>query len=190
MPTRKNFRDLTGQTFGRLTVIGFAGMRPFSTQSHACWRCRCACGREKVVMACNLLGGRSASCGVCVHSERLTTHGQSRTATYRSWLSIKGGSAGFCPEWESFETFLADMGEKPPGCGLTRINCRLPHGPGNSVWSKMWSAPASKYLTNNGTTLHQSAWARRLGISRQALGQRILAGWIIERALTEGRAIP
>jgi hypothetical protein len=51
--------DLTGQRFGRLMVVEFAGRQ----RRGALWRCRCDCGAESVVLGCNLKGGKTRSCG-------------------------------------------------------------------------------------------------------------------------------
>jgi hypothetical protein len=54
------FRNLTGRTFARLTVRGFAGR---NNHGQAQWRCLCACGRETVVPQTNLIAGNTRSCG-------------------------------------------------------------------------------------------------------------------------------
>ena len=60
--------DLTGRSFGRLTVIGRAG----STQyGQATWLCRCECGNESTVGGSNLRSGRTVSCG-CYHRESIS----------------------------------------------------------------------------------------------------------------------
>ena len=61
--------DLTGQRFGRLTVLGREGTyRKSDGSTIATWRCRCDCGKETIVLASNLKGGFSKSCG-CSRSE-------------------------------------------------------------------------------------------------------------------------
>ncbi len=62
------FRSLTHQRFGRLVVIGFAGRKHEAHAHRALWRCRCDCGREKVIRADALLSGSTKSCG-CYLSE-------------------------------------------------------------------------------------------------------------------------
>lgn len=54
-----HLKDLTGRTFGRLTVLGFAEMRG----RRACWHCRCACSAFCIVIGTNLLRGQTQSCG-------------------------------------------------------------------------------------------------------------------------------
>jgi hypothetical protein len=62
-------RDLTGQTFGRLTVVKRAQSN--TTRHGAIWECLCSCGKTKSVPSCNLLSGNTTSCG-CVHREQIT----------------------------------------------------------------------------------------------------------------------
>lgn len=57
--------DLTGQRFGRLTVICDAGRN----RGHVLWRCACSCGNETIVFSQNLRSGKTRSCG-CEHAEK------------------------------------------------------------------------------------------------------------------------
>lgn len=59
--------DLTGRTFGRLTVLARAGSTDRAPR-RPLWRCRCRCGVELVVLAASLLAGRTRSCG-CLRAE-------------------------------------------------------------------------------------------------------------------------
>lgn len=56
--------DLTGQRFGRLTVLGYEGSR----KGRTLWRCRCDCGRETIVLRPNLISGATKSCG-CLRAD-------------------------------------------------------------------------------------------------------------------------
>lgn len=53
-------RELTGQQFGRLTVLEYAGRTP---KSHRLWKCLCECGTETIVHESNLVAGKTKSCG-------------------------------------------------------------------------------------------------------------------------------
>ncbi len=52
-------RDLTGQRFGRLTVLAPAE----NVGGRTAWHCRCDCGREVVVKTCHLCAGHTKTCG-------------------------------------------------------------------------------------------------------------------------------
>lgn len=148
--------DLIGKQFGYLVVIGRNGSKGGKTL----WTCRCNCGREIIATASNLRTGNTKSCG-CFHRERAVERGRnSRThgnwinghasPTYRSWLAMHGrckhsyvngfeyyGGRGIkvCDRWKRFENFFADMGERPLGSSLDRINGDGNYEPSNCRWA-------------------------------------------------------
>lgn len=85
------FIDLTGMKFGRLVVLGLAYKKPRKRGGYAYyWRCRCECGKEKIVCGECLRGGNTKSCG-CLREDfpNRTTHGLVGTTPYNIWLNIK-----------------------------------------------------------------------------------------------------
>jgi len=189
-----------GSVFGRLTVIG-----PWKGGQ---WRCKCSCGGEKWVLTASLLGGLTRSCG-CLHKERTsiakTKHGKTGDRTYGSWSAMKArclnpkngrynshGGRGIkvCGRWlESFQNFLSDMGERPEGKSLERVDNDGHYEPGNCRWAtpieQASNTRSVKLVTLNGITDTEAGWARRAGISPAKLCKRLKRGWSFEKAVLE-----
>jgi hypothetical protein len=143
--------DVTGQRFGRLVVTALAGI---NKHGEARWSCTCDCGNASVVGGHKLRSGQTVSCGCFARSRASATkrkHGYHGSPTYASWLSMKGrclrptdpsyaeyGGRGItvhAPWIDSFELFLAEVGERPPGTTLDRIDNDRGYEPGNVRWS-------------------------------------------------------
>lgn len=203
--TPHNRSNLTGRKFGRLTVVRQS--LADSSQQSLVWECQCDCGNTRTVATGNLTSGNSKSCG-CLRVETAITAGLRRrrhghntrnSPTYRSWSQMRKrcksdlpryGGRGIVvdPRWESFENFLADMGERPIDCTLDRVNNDGPYSPGNCRWATQITQSNNRYnhrwVTYQGRTQTVAQWAREVGMSRGVLNNRIKGGWDVERALT------
>ncbi len=115
--------DLTGQRFGKLTVIERSAN---SKDGKAYWKCKCDCGKETIVRSSNLRGGQVQSCGCLIalanRTGKRTTHGDSRRRLYYIWENMLArcrnpnyhaykdyGGRGIkvCEEWQSYPVFRA-----------------------------------------------------------------------------------
>lgn len=92
MPKGRFAKDLTGQTFGLLTVARRAPNYISKTGQEAVWHCRCECGNELDVRAGQLRSGHTKSCG-CFQKKAAakssTVHGGAATKLYGVWSSMK-----------------------------------------------------------------------------------------------------
>lgn len=196
---------LVGQTYGRWTVLSEAQQRG----RHRYWICRCECGTESEVAHGQLRSGRSKSCGCWKKEERKNrvVHGHhrrgKRSTEYRIWDSMRqrcgnpnnmnfhhygGRGIKVCKRWEKFENFLEDMGKRPAGKTLDRIDNNGNYTPKNCRWvtqkRQLRNTRRTKFLEFNGKTQSMKDWADELGINYKTLSERIRKGWSTERALT------
>lgn len=195
--------DLIGQRFGRLIVTS-REIRPRGAR----WICKCDCGGEAKCMTCNLRSGISQSCG-CLQRERAsegnTTHRMKGTPTHNSWTALKQRCRGQAPEsgknyvdrgisvcarWlgeDGFENFLADMGEKPAGTSIDRIDNSKGYEPSNCRWATRRQQNQNRrnvrLLTHNGITKCVAEWARELGLRKTLIYRRLDRGDSAEQAL-------
>ena len=204
----RHVRNICGKRFGRLVVVGFAGLYP--PRHTALWLCLCDCGKTKTTQTIYLREGTVRSCG-CLHDENLThgirtTHGQSYTPMFKIWSGIKNrcynkkepmypyyGGRGIrvCDRWRnSFTAFLADMGKRPTSKHqLDRFpDNNGDYRPGNCRWVirkyNMRNKRSNRRLAFDGKSLCVSEWAELTGICFGTIHSRLARGWSIEQALT------
>lgn len=87
----RTIKDLSGQKFGRLTVLSFAGQGKYH---NSLWLCKCECGNTKVISGNSLVQGATKSCGCLDHEKHITepnrlVHGECNTRLYRIWKAMK-----------------------------------------------------------------------------------------------------
>lgn len=197
MPTH-NFKDLTGQTFHRLTVIE---KNNNMVKPGVYWNCKCSCGNIIAAMSHPLTSGRTKSCG-CLAREttkkRSITHGMSYTREYNIWNSMivrceDPNSAAFknyggrgitiCDEWRyDFAAFYNHIGKRPsPKHSVDRINNNGNYEPGNVRWAtereQHNNTRRNHKITVHGHTMSIAEWARFVNMKKVTLITRIKKGW-------------
>lgn len=202
------FKDLTGENFGKLTVIGRADDY-ISPKGYVAvnWLCKCSCGNTTIVRGCNLKSGSTTSCG-CerVLNPNRKSHGGKNTRLYRIWKSMRsrcnnknensykdygGRGVSICDEWNKFEAFRSWSLEHGYNDELSidRIDCDGNYCPENCRWANAVTQAnntrRNHLLTHNGETRTMAEWSRKTGISYQKIKCRInKCGWDVDRALT------
>ena len=201
-------KDITGQRFGNLTVVAYAGL---NQRHEATWRCICSCGKETVVTGYKLRSGWTKSCGCLQEQHRKSgirkTHGMTDTKLYIIWQNMKhrcndpnnnmfanygGRGIKVCDEWMSgFEPFLKwALGPGyQEGLSIERIDVNGNYTPENCKWITMqqqWlNRTDSHHLTAFGKTQTIKEWADESGLKYDTIERRInLYGWTSEEAVT------
>lgn len=206
---RKRINIPVGTVFGRLTIVGYSIRKPGT------WLCICTCGNNHDVEGHNLRNGSVSSCG-CLRKELLSVRGSERNRSqakcrcfsdrknpaYAPWKAMHtrctnsnrddwprygGRGISVCERWNVFDNFLADMGERPIGTSIDRIDNDGNYEPSNCRWSD------SKTQRNNSSTVRIveyrgermpiSYLAKKVGIARKTLWGRINSGMTVEEAI-------
>ncbi len=194
-----------GSRSARLQVIGPSERRIDKSGNPSWWcLCKCDCGTEFWLAETSFRTGRTRSCG-CLHDEELTnrntTHGYCGTRTYRIWQAMRsrcrypsqvgyknygGKGITWCERWDSFENFLADMGECPPRLSIHRLDNDKGYEPGNCIWAtrkeQARKTSQNSIHTFNGITACVAELCERFGANYRRVKCRLQRGWPIEQA--------
>jgi hypothetical protein len=202
-------KDLTGQRFGRLTVVGLDSIR----NKKSYWLCKCECGNECLVRSDLLQCNNTLSCGCYVKDRSLLPLPEytEEVALKKAKSILKGikqrcynsnstkysiyGGRGIivCDRWKDKQTglasFLADMGVPPSHKHqLDRIDNDGSYEPGNCRWVTNQQNNRNKQsdfdVTYKGENKQLGKWVEELDLDFSTTKNRILCGWSVEEAFT------
>lgn len=197
-------KSLIGHSHDFLSVIDFAGRDERYRHGQTLWLCECICGRRKIYSYQRYLKNKSCGCMKPDFSRKqMLRHGRSKSKTYNVWLLMRrrcshkslpgyenygGRGIQVCERWESFRNFYADMGERPEGLTLDRIDVDGGYSPENCRWVgrdvQARNKRNNRLLTFNGKTQCSAAWAEEIGVKPYVICHRLKRGWTLERTLT------
>lgn len=208
---RAHSRNLIGQTFERLTPLGYVG----SQRGTLYWLCRCDCGNFTINAGHAMRKHKSKSCGCYVgnRGKAKRTHGMSHTVPHGRWLDMHNrcynprfpqardySERGIvvCQGLHKFEVFYALMGEPPDNQQLDRINndgnyscgsceeCLSKNWPMNLKWSTREEQARNKrntrWITIADKTQLMVDWLKDSGVPHSTAWQRLARGWTPEQA--------
>lgn len=197
--------DISGKVFGRLTLVGFVSPFQAGEISYAKpIQAVCQCGRGTQVKLRDLSGGKTKSCG-CMKAETLircrTKHGKNLTPSHRSWLAMMNRHHGLidpelyrdrgikvCKRWHDFVKFYEDMGERPQGMSLDRVN----NSRGYSLKNCRWATPKQQSRNRRSclrVKYEGKTWLlcelidERSTLKPTTVMSRIKRGWSVEKSL-------
>lgn len=190
--------SLSGSRFGRLVALEMVS----APKERQRWSVRCDCGTKKTVLRSHLVTGKTKSCG-CLKSEMAIAmnaaradHGMWKSREFILWMRMiqrctdpnvdsfenyGGRGIKVCDRWlASFKNFYADMGPRPAGMSIDRIDVNGNYAPENCRWADAETQANNrrncKHVELFGEMLTAPQIARRYGISKSTVVRRIAAG--------------
>jgi len=205
-----NKADLNNERFGRLVVLAEMGR---DKHGSVMWECLCDCGNLVGRTTARLRSGHVRSCGclqkeaalnnVRLHHARVKTHGLGHgnySPTYKTWTSMRERAKTYssqsgkrykslgitvCDRWNSFENFLSDMGEKPVGKSIDRINPLGNYEKSNCRWATPKEQARNKvktvFIDVNGTKMRAVEFAEQNGIEKEIVYSYLRVKALLEK---------
>jgi hypothetical protein len=175
--------DINGRQFSKLTVIESSE----KIGKRTAWKCLCECGAYTFVTTDRLVSGKTTSCGCrkkqagVENGRNNKKHGLTQSGAWISWASMKfrctnkatryqAWSGMLCKEWEEFENFYRDMGDRPDGTSIDRIDVTKGYYKENCRWATSRQQQNNKtntrYLNVNGIKISLMDYAEVLGLKK------------------------
>lgn len=184
-----------GQRFGTRVCVGQQ-----KTKTHTEVKLLCDCGKE---VTCSPSYARKHGCRSCAKKHHGHRPAGNSSPEYNTWRKMKyrcldpkcqayaryGGSGiTICDRWMVFENFLEDMGPRPDGCTLDRVDSTKGYGKDNCRWAT-WTQQnrnkrSSRIIEYKGISRCISEWAELTGLTHNAISYRIRKGWPLEKVFT------
>ena len=196
---RKHNNIEIGTKFSRLTVVSKEGRDKWGNYLYSC---KCDCGNTTIITGFSLDSENTKSCG-CLKIEKLTTHDSSFTREYRSYTALKsrclnpdndkysyygGRDIKVCRRWKKdFLNFYKDMGDRPRGTSIDRIDNNKGYSKANCRWTtpkvQARNRRNNKVIEYRKQTYCLAEWAEKLEINYTTLWARIYCyHWDVDRA--------
>ena len=195
--------NIKGQKCGALVAVEATDKRQ---GSQVIWRCKCnACGREDVfIPSSRFRKGKQKSCGCLTNksiSETKKVHGMTYSPTWMSWNAMhqrcslnrrvlfknyaaKGISV--CQEWADFMQFHRDMGDRPEGTTLDRIDNDKGYSKENCRWANRYQQIINRkctvYVEIFGIKMPRDYWLKLAKRDISTFEHRRASGWPVSMA--------
>ena len=161
----------------------------------------CGCGKPFIARTTHVKAGTTTQCRECFVPSG-TRHGECGTPTWYSWQAMVtrctnpnasdyqrygGRGVTICREWHQYESFRQDMGARPEGHTLDRIDNNGNYTPSNCKWStssqQARNTRRTAMIEHKGVSNCIAEWAEDLAMPVATLAARLSKGWSIEEAL-------
>lgn len=183
------FKYHPGDQFGDWTLVEYSGSGR--------WLAKCKCGKQQDCFIDHLAKGNSTRCRDCCTESRKSAV-YFHESEYQSWSSAKqrctninndryeqygGRGITMCAEWDDFAAFLSDMGPRPAGTSLDRIDVDGPYNKENCRWATPKEQMRNKRVHKIRKCVTELA--EQSNIPHGTLRARLRRGWTLDRAINE-----